>query len=282
MESSPSASIVIPARGARDYLMVALDSIVPQAQAARAEVLVTLDGPDEVTAEVASRYPVELFTLPEPQGSNAARNAGLAAAKADLLVFIDADVEAPAGWLDALLDGVRANPDVEVFGGPIRGRLEGGPTGCGREPPPITTLDAGGQDRDVPLVWAANMAVRRSAFDRIGPFNADLSVRGDETEWELRYTVAGGRIRYLARAGLDHRRTAADSRLGVLARAAYGQGRVSRRSDERLGTTRPIGEELRILLGCAWHTARRRCPFGIVMGARAAGSLREALIHRSL
>jgi hypothetical protein len=66
----------------------------------------------------------------------------------------------------------------------------------------------------------------------------------------------------------------------VLARAAYGQGREARRSDQRLGKPRPIRSELRILAGCAWHTVRRRCAFGIVMGARSVGSLREALIPK--
>jgi hypothetical protein len=45
----------------------------------------------------------------------------------------------------------------------------------------------------------------------------------------------------------------------------------------RIGKPRSAGAEVRILAGCAWHTVRRRCAFGIVMGARAAGSLREAL-----
>src|SRR5437764_1232786 len=62
------------------------------------------------------------------------------AARSELIVLIDHDIEAPPGWLAALLEGVRANPGHEVFGGPIRARLEGGPRGCGREPAPITTL----------------------------------------------------------------------------------------------------------------------------------------------
>ena len=75
---------------------------------------------------------------------NAARNAGVRAATGDLIVFIDDDVSVPPGWLDALLAGVAAAPDREVYGGPIRARLEGGgPRACGREPPPITTLDHG-------------------------------------------------------------------------------------------------------------------------------------------
>ena len=57
-----------------------------------------------------------------------------------------------------------------MFGGPIRAALEGGgPRSCGRESPPITTLDLGGADRDVPLVWGANMALRRRAVERAGP-----------------------------------------------------------------------------------------------------------------
>ena len=280
MPDQPSASIVIPSLGGASYLSVALDSLVPQAEGAGAEVLVVSDGPDPQVEEIAARYPVELMMLPEHRGLNAARNAGIHASRSDLLVLIDADVHVPEGWLDALLEGAQSDPGVEVFGGPIRGRLEGGPRACGREPPPITTLDAGPLDSDIPLVWGANMAIRRTALERIGMFDETWSTRGSEDEWELRYTQAGGRIRYLAGAGLDHRRTAADSRLGVLARAAYGQGREARRSDERLGKPRPIHSELRILAGCAWHTVRRRCAFGIVMGARSAGSLREALASR--
>ena len=167
-----------------------------------------------------------------------------------------------------------------MFGGPIRARLEGGPRGCGREPAPITTLEEGPEDRDVPFVWGANMAIRRSAFERIGLFDDSLSGRGDEEDWELRYRAGGGRIRYLAGAGLDHRRTGQDARLGVLTRQAYRHGREARRHDVRVGKPRPIGTELRTLAGCAWHTVRRRCAFGIVMGARTAGSVREALAER--
>jgi GT2 family glycosyltransferase len=124
------------------------------------------------------------------------------------------------------------------------------------------------------------MAIRRSAFEHVGRFDEGLHGRGNEDDWELRYTARGGRIRYLAGAGLDHRRTAADARLSVLARAAYGQGRESRRHDVRIGTARPLRTELRTLVGCAWHVVRRRCAYGIVMGARTAGSIREALAER--
>ena len=280
MAATPIASVIIPTLSAPDYLDVTLASVTPQAAALRAEVLVISDGPDAATAAVTARHGAQLVALPERRGLNSARNTGIDSAHSDLLVFIDQDVDAPAGWLAAILEGAERYPEYEVFGGPIRGRLESGLRGCGREPPPISTLDAGPADCDIPLVWGANMIIRRSAFDRVGRFDESLHGRGNENDWELRYQAAGGTVRYLAAAGLDHRRTAQDSRLRVLVSAAYGQGREARRHDVRVGQATSLRWLLRVLAGCAWHTLRRRCPFGIVMGARAAGSLREAITDR--
>jgi glycosyltransferase involved in cell wall biosynthesis len=277
----PTATVVIPTRARPQYLDVTLASVAPQASAAGATLLVVADGPDAATADVARRHGAALIELPERKGANAARNAAIDAVSTELVVFIDDDVEAPPGWLAAMLGGVLASPDHDVFGGPIRARLEGGgPRACGREPAPITTLDLGPEDRDVQFVWSANMAIRTRAFDPVGRFDETIFVRGDEEDWQRRYTAHGGRIRYLADAGLDHRRTAADSTIGKLVRSAYGHGRAARRYDVRKGMAPPLRRELRVLAGCGWHTFRRRCGFGIVMGAQAAGRLREALTGR--
>jgi GT2 family glycosyltransferase len=278
---APTASIVIPTRSRPDYLDVTLGSVIPQARAAGAEVLVVSDGPDPQTEAVAANHGARLVSIGHSRGANAARNRGVRAAGGELVVFIDDDVAAPAGWLPAILTGVQSSPDRDVFGGPIHARLEGGgPRGCGREPPPITTLELGSADRDVPLVWSANMAVRRRAFDRIGLFDEAIFGRGEEEEWERRYALAGGQIRYLADAGLEHRRTAGDSRLRMLARSAYALGQTARRNDVRKREAQPISAELRVLGGCVWHTLRRRCSNGVVMSAQALGRVREAFLER--
>jgi glycosyltransferase involved in cell wall biosynthesis len=274
----PTATIVIPTKRRPDYLDVALASVAPQARAAGAEIIVVNDGGDPATDRVAARHGARVVAPPPPGGLNAARNLGVDTARADLVVLIDDDVSAPAGWLDALLAGAASAPAVEVFGGPIRARLEGGgPRSCGREDAPITTLDLGPSDRDVPLVWGANMALRRRALDRAGRFDEAWHGPGDEEDWERRYTATGGVVRYLATAGLEHRRTAADARLRPLSRAAYRQGRASRRYDVRKGSAPPLVHELRTLLGCQWHVVRRRCPRGVVLAAHSLGRLREAL-----
>jgi GT2 family glycosyltransferase len=169
-----------------------------------------------------------------------------------------------------------------VFGGPIRARFEGrAPRGCGREQPPITTLDLGERDHEVDFVWGANFAVRRAAVKRVGPFDEGIvQPHGDEEEWLERLHAAGGRVVYLAGAGLDHRRTAADARLRPLARAAYARGRGARASDRRRGREPSLAGELRVLAGCGWHTVRRGCPQGLIMGAHSAGRVVEALRSR--
>ena len=271
------ASIVFPTRRRRDYLAVALASVAPQAAARGCEVLVVEDDPhDPATAALAERFDARYVAHGAARGLNAARNTALDATEAQLVCFLDDDVDAWPGWLDAMLAGVDAAPEHEVFGGPIRARLEGSRLHtCGREPLPVTTLDLGSADADAEFAWGANLTLRRSALERMGRFEEALDLYGDEEDWQRRFKAAGGRVRYVAAAGVDHRRTGRDARLFGLSRAAFGRGRNSRRYDVRKGAAPPPWAELRTLAGCMWHTVRRRCGAGIVLSALTLGRLAE-------
>src|SRR5215210_8055885 len=227
----PSASILFPTRRRRPYLAVALASVAPQAAAHGAEIVVVEDDPaDPETERLVSSHGGRYLALGAPEGINVARNTAIDAASADLLCLLDDDVEVWPRWLEAMLAAAAAQPDHEAFGGPIRPRLEGGRLhACGREPLPITSLDLGPADRDAEFAWGANLAVRRSALERIGPFDPGLGGAGDEEEWQRRLRAAGGRVRYVAAAGVDHRRAGRDARIPSLARAAFQRGRASRR-----------------------------------------------------
>src|SRR3954452_11451135 len=261
---APRAAIIVPTRDRPSYLDVALRSLRPQATAAGAEVLVVLDGPDEASEAVARRHGARVVAHDVPTGLNAARNTGAAATQAGLLVFVDDDVEVRPGWLDALLAADAELPDAYgVLTGPIHARFEGHRLrACGREGPPITSLDLGPADTDAEHAWGANMAVRRTALDRAGPFDEALGLYGDEQEWQARLKAAGGRLRYVAAAALDHRRAGDDARLRALARAAFRRGLASRRFDVFKGTAPAPGDELRVLAGCALHGPRFRCANG--------------------
>ena len=277
----PTVSVVVPTRNRAEYLDVTLASLRGQEHAPSHELLVVDDGSTDATVAVAARHGVRVVPATAPGGLNPARNTGIAATAGAVVAFLDDDVWAPPGWLVALAEGVERHPEADAFGGPIRARLEGpAPRGCGREAAPITTLDLGGENREAEMVWGANLAVRRSAFERLGPFDPAIGGHGDEEEWLLGLRRAGGRIVYVAAAGVDHRRAGDDARLRALARGAYHRGRAARRTDQRRGVAPPAATELRNLAGAGWHTARRRCPQGLIMGAHSTGRIVEALRRR--
>ncbi len=282
MSTGPAtASIVIPTRSRLRYLEVALESIAPQAAASGAELLVIDDaGASEPARALSERFGARYEPHDRPLGLNVARNTGVRRSHGELVVFVDDDVRVEPGWLAALLDAAREHPDVDVFAGPIRPVLEGGaPRSCGREPAPITALDLGPSDTDARYAWGANMAIRRGALARVGPFDESLAHGGDEQEWQdrLRASDADARVLYVARAGVEHRRAGADASLRALARAQHLRGRAARRFDARNGHAPSLPREALTLAACAGHVVRRRCPAGVTMVAHSAGRLREAL-----
>jgi GT2 family glycosyltransferase len=273
---APATAIIVPTRRRAPYLEVALASVADQARAAGAALVVVDDGPDAATRAVAGRFGARYVDRTAGGGLNVARNAGIdAAPEADLLVLIDDDVEVWPGWLAALHAGP---PEADVLTGPIRARVEDHRfPRCGREPGPVTEQDFGPADRDAPHAWGANLAIRRRALERAGRFDPALSGGGDEEEWERRLLAAGGRIRWLAAAGVDHRRAGDDARLRSLCRAARARGRESRRFDERKGSAPALAAELRTLAGCALHGPRHRCAMGPVMTWHTLGRIEAAL-----
>jgi glycosyltransferase involved in cell wall biosynthesis len=279
--AQPLVSVVVPTHDRAGYLAVTLDSLAAQDLEQPYEVIVVDDGSADGTPGVVRRAGFKYLRHDPPRGANAARNEGARAASADLIALVDDDIYAPPGWLRALVQGAERHPDAEAFGGPIRARFDGpAPHGCGRELPPITTLDLGHEDREAELVWSANMLFRRSALERVGPFDESLPTGGDEEEWLRRLRANGGKVEYIAAAGLDHRRVGDDARLRSLMRSAYHRGRNLRAYDARRGVAPPLGHELVTLAGCGWHTLRRVCPQGLIMGAHSAGRTLEAVRPR--
>jgi GT2 family glycosyltransferase len=279
------ASIVIPTRARPAYLQVALASLVPQAESAGVEVLVIDDaGASPAMRELVERFGARYEPHPRPLGLNVARNTGVERSTGELVVFVDDDVRVGPGWLHALLDAAEAHPEVDVFTGPIKPCLEGSggsrwTRSCGREGPPITALELGSRDTDARYAWGANMTIRRTALERVGPFETALEYGGDEQEWQdrLRTGSPGARVLYVADAALEHRRAGPDARLSSLARAAYARGRASRRFDGFRGEAPSRSRELLTLTGCLGHVLRRRCPAGLTMVAHSAGRMRESL-----
>jgi glycosyltransferase involved in cell wall biosynthesis len=280
--SKPLVTVVVPTSNRASYLEVTLASLAAQDFGGDWETIVVDDASRDSSPAVVERFGVRSIRQPAPRGPNAARNAAFAASEAELIALVDDDVHVPPGWLSAVVAAAERHPEADVLGGRIRARFDGpAPRSCGREQPPITALDLGPEDRPAHLVWSANLTFRRRAFDLAGPFPEDIPPGGDEEEWLHRLNAAGGRAVYVPDAWLEHRRAGDDARLRALMRSAYFRGRNVRSYDARRGIAPPLGRELRVLAGCGWHTARRACPQGLIMGAHSWGRVREALGPRA-
>lgn len=287
--SAPAASIVIPTRDRPQYLEGTLASILPQARAHGCEVLVVDDSAGHSAQAVAVRSGARYSAHDRPLGANAARNTGLRMTSSELVVFTDDDVTACEGWLQALLAAAQAHPQIEVFAGAIEPLLEGSPPrSCGREAPPITTLRLGAADAPTRFAWSANMALRRAAIRRAGELDDSLHGQGEEQEWQERLQAAGPgpnearhQALYVAGARVMHRRSPADSRLRALVAVAYRRGAESRSFDALREQAPSLGRETSILLRCAGHVIRYRCPAGLTMVAHSSGRLGQALLERT-
>jgi lipopolysaccharide/colanic/teichoic acid biosynthesis glycosyltransferase/GT2 family glycosyltransferase len=117
MNENPLVSIIIPARNAAKTIAVCLRAVLKQKSFTESyEVIVIDDGSRDVTAAVANGFGVRVIRLEESQGPAAARNAGAAVAKGEILVFTDSDCEPASDWL---LELVKPFEDPEVVG--VRG-----------------------------------------------------------------------------------------------------------------------------------------------------------------
>lgn len=104
-----SLSVIIPAYNAAASLAGCLDSV----RGSGTEVVVVDDGSVDGTVDVVSGYPGTVLVRQENRGVSAARNAGMAVASGDFLVFVDADDTVFPQALDRLGD-VLGRPDVDI------------------------------------------------------------------------------------------------------------------------------------------------------------------------
>jgi glycosyltransferase involved in cell wall biosynthesis len=188
--SAELVSVVIAVRDGARYLGEAIESVLAQAYRPL-EVVVVDDGSTDATREIAAAFgpPVRVVSQP-PSGVGAALNRGAALARGSLLAFLDADDL----WLpDKLirqtqLMAERAELDA-VFGHVEHFRGEDSRT--------ITIASQ-------PGYFKGTMLIRRSRFDAVGPFSAELRL-GDFVEWYARAVDAGLSMRMLPQVALLRR-----------------------------------------------------------------------------
>jgi glucosyl-dolichyl phosphate glucuronosyltransferase len=191
-----------------------------------------------VITDFCSRYP-ELFRYafePRPGKSNAL-NSGVQLARGEILAFMDDDVIVEPAWLANLL-AVFADESWAGAGGPILP-----PADFIRPPwlPPaakhllapfahFNPLPNPGELAEAP--WGANMAFRKTMFERYGGFRTDLGVGpgsripNEDTEFGRRLLAGGERFFFVPSAIVYHPVSAERLKQGYHLTWWFGQGQA--------------------------------------------------------
>ena len=179
--SEPLVSVVIPVHNGGRFLAEAIDSVLAQGYPHR-EVVVVDDGSTDDSAAIARARPVR-YQRQENQGVAAARNAGLAAARGELIAFLDQDDVWLPHKLDAQVAFLLEHPSVDMVISPLEVEVEPGAAPLSWFEP-----DAGMDVQLVPLL--GTLLAWRRCFDRVGGFDTRYEIASD-TDWIMRARDAG-------------------------------------------------------------------------------------------
>ncbi len=206
-DKSPLVSVIIPAFNAAEFIGETLDSVFAQTFT-DFEVIVINDGsPDTQQLEqVLRRFPSKLrYIKQENQGAAAARNAGLRAARGELVAFLDADDTWLPTFMEKQIDFIKRNnadvvfADAWLFGdSPLAGRtfMQMHPSRGEVTPEKLLAVKV--------TVITSTVLARKAPILEVGLFDKSLR-RGHDFELWLRLAKAGFRFDY-QREVLGHHR----------------------------------------------------------------------------
>lgn len=176
-------SVVIPVYNGETYLAAAVESVLRQTHPS-VECVVVDDGSTDRSGEIAdglsAAEPGRVRVVhTENRGVAAARNCGIAAARADLVAFLDADDLWLPAKLERQLIAFRARPEAGiVYTGVHLVDAHGRYIGRMRAAPPAAALRNTLLMERPPLILTTGL-VPRQVLDAIGGFDERLSTSAD-------------------------------------------------------------------------------------------------------
>jgi glycosyltransferase involved in cell wall biosynthesis len=238
MKRTPAVSVVIPTLARPLQLQCALRSLFGQlgVEAKQIEAVVVDNDPGgsaaELVATLGKRAAISVRYVAEPRpGVAYARNAGVGAARAPLIAFLDDDQIASPGWLAGLMAS-QARLDADVVFGPIDGVVTGADRRLDRYLSNFFSRFGPCEERLLDRYWGCgNSLLRRSALPHPkAPFSAERNEIGGEDDLLFgTMKSAGARFGWSPDAWVQEMAPRERAQLSyVLRRAfAYGQGPAS-------------------------------------------------------
>ncbi len=188
-------SVIVCAYNEASFISPCLASLTAQSRQPD-EILVIDNASTDGTADCAAAVAGVRVVAEPRKGLVRARETGRVAASGDVLVYIDADCRAPAGWLARVEARLASRPSLVALSGPYRfydwdwpGRLL--VRAYDVTVAPITQLVVYRLLGLGSLFYGGNFAVRRDALAAIGGFDTTIEFHGEDTNLGRRLVTAG-------------------------------------------------------------------------------------------
>lgn len=236
--SAPGLSVIIPTHDTRDLTLSCLAAV--RATVGPIEIVVVDDASSDGTREAIRRADPDVRVLRSEVnvGFSAAANLGADAAGGEVLLFLNSDTEVRPGAVEALVAVFRDDPAVGVAGAQLLdpdGSLQ---WSAGPRPTPrwLFLVSSGlgallGRLRPrrepavapfrVSWVTGAAMAVRREAWEQVGPFAEEYRFYAQDLDLCRAAADAGWTIVVVPSARVTHHHGATISRRGSSAAGAH-------------------------------------------------------------
>lgn len=215
----PFVTVVVPVLNAAARTERTLSALSAQSYPEdRFEVVVVDNGSTDATREVVGRYPARLIEE-EIRSPYAARNAGIRAARGDIVALLDVNCCPAPEWLER---GVAAleSTSADLAGGKVSFTYSPERTAAELFDS-VSNVKMETSIRERSMAKTGNLFVRRRVFDEIGLFPSDVR-SGADVLWTRHATRAGKRLVYAAEAEATY----PARKLGPLLRKQFrvGQG----------------------------------------------------------
>ena len=178
MTARPLVSIVVPTRDSGRFLNETLESVAAQTLADY-EILVVDAGSTDDTLQIAGRHAKVRVISQHSTGLSGAWNEGIAAARGELIAFLDSDDRWHPRKLELQAAYLAEHPDVELVATRMRFFLSPG------EVMPPAFRRPGLLDTDHASLFPGNILVRTRLFGVVGVFDSSLAIAGD-MDWFAR------------------------------------------------------------------------------------------------
>jgi mycofactocin glycosyltransferase len=204
----PFVSIVVPVYNRADQIGACLESLCSlDYPASKREIIVVDDASQDRTAAVVAQWDVTLIVFESNRGQSAARNVGAAAARGEIIAYIDSDCIADPLWLRELVPYFQDSRHVLV-GGYVDSFYRTSRLDRYEEAQSPLNMGQGavvgsGASSDF-YVPTCNMLVRRDVYLQVGGLDETLRV-GEDVDLCWRLKEKGCRLLYAPKGRVRHK-----------------------------------------------------------------------------